>query len=734
MSDPAAGFLLIGALFVALTVYFYVGGIGGLMGAAASRRAMRPQVRTSAPASVPEPSLGSLASAPGRAAGAGFSRADALAAIERKFGNDLTPFSVSMTDLAPAFLPVSSLERLAAGFVQDIAPAQVPEAEDEPVTAFFRQNEKDFLTRAAVGAIAGASFRRTLREFSESERHALRLAHVLEALNVLSAHERTMVTVPLVWNEGDCALLPGGDAFFAADRRAKLRDALDDIVTAHFGKKGAAMERVESALRRALDPAGAVTAEDRAVLERHLFAGARWLSPQDDYSNLIPDETSPSALRFGPFYGTSQEMFYDSPQSVFTVAAPGTGKSLLLKRNLVNYKGGAVVLDVKGELYEATAGWRSQNVGPVYRYDPASPAESISFNPLDWIRTDQNGDFAYEDATILARALTFPREREDYWDLAGVRAVATALAKTALRAGRNGRTVADALSAINDIASAPSSSEQDTLETVFARCPEDVKDWLQVLRESGQSLLYDEGRTFLMMAHKQRSSVLEVSRNQLTSWQAGNTFRLSQTTQLRGADLRQGPEGPATLYITIDLDRIDYYRSTVRALLACLYRDLISGRPNSSAPKVTFFIDEMPQLQRMDVLERGLATGRGYGVRFWFFAQDSGQLERIYKDSASSMLDQCAVRIYMNPSEERAQIMSRNVSEREGLLESRRKPLVDPADLYGPEFRDSILVMSQANYPARLKKIFPEHEPKEFQAKLGLAVQEPGSTRQSPAV
>ena len=220
MNGPA-GFFVIGGIFAALVIYFYIGGVGGLLGKAESRRSLRAASRaTAAPA--PRAALGSIASSPGSAAGAGFSRGSALEQVEQIFKNDLTPFEVHMADLSD-IVPPALVRRMAAGFVQQLASSEIPEAQEEPVSAWFKQNSRDFLANAAVGAIGGAVMRRTLREFSESERNALRLAHILEALGVLSSRERLMLAVPLIWNDGDCALQPGGAAFHAADRRARLR-------------------------------------------------------------------------------------------------------------------------------------------------------------------------------------------------------------------------------------------------------------------------------------------------------------------------------------------------------------------------------------------------------------------------------------------------------------------------------------------------------------------------------
>ncbi|RXH33067.1 hypothetical protein XH99_09815 [Bradyrhizobium nanningense] len=74
-------------------------------------------------------------------------------------------------------------------------------------------------------------------------------------------------------------------------------------------------------------------------------------------------------------------MFRDARQNIFAIASPGAGKSVMLMRSLISYRG-AVVLDVKGELYAATAGWRKRGVGPVYRQD----GELDPVQPAGWVR------------------------------------------------------------------------------------------------------------------------------------------------------------------------------------------------------------------------------------------------------------------------------------------------------------------------------------------------------------
>lgn len=47
----------------------------------------------------------------------------------------------------------------------------------------------------------------------------------------------------------------------------------------------------------------------------------------------------------------------------------------------------AVVTDLKREIYELTAGWRSREAkNRILRFEPANGKDSIGFNPLDEIR------------------------------------------------------------------------------------------------------------------------------------------------------------------------------------------------------------------------------------------------------------------------------------------------------------------------------------------------------------
>ena len=65
--------------------------------------------------------------------------------------------------------------------------------------------------------------------------------------------------------------------------------------------------------------------------------------------------------------------------------------------NLLRYRGSAVVIDPKGELYEANSVWRAANFGPVYRIAPfddgSDPATVAYARPM--IRSNKEWFFTH---------------------------------------------------------------------------------------------------------------------------------------------------------------------------------------------------------------------------------------------------------------------------------------------------------------------------------------------------
>lgn len=77
--------------------------------------------------------------------------------------------------------------------------------------------------------------------------------------------------------------------------------------------------------------------------------------------------------------------YYDAPLSTLIIAPPGSGKTAAVAvPNLLNVPSSCVVLDIKGELFNLTAGYRQQVLkNKIFVFDPLGNDNTLKFNPFD---------------------------------------------------------------------------------------------------------------------------------------------------------------------------------------------------------------------------------------------------------------------------------------------------------------------------------------------------------------
>jgi type IV secretion system protein VirD4 len=136
----------------------------------------------------------------------------------------------------------------------------------------------------------------------------------------------------------------------------------------------------------------------------------------------------------------------------------------------------------------------------------------------------------------------------------------------------------------------------------------------------------------------------------------------------------------------------------------------------------------------MAPVDEALNIGRKYGLRLWMFAQSVGQLQNAY-ENADGMLGSCAVRVFMNPSG--ADGLAEKLSEELGYVDSvhdnTRKRLVEAADLAGPKFKDSQIVMGLGTKPAVVGKDFAWRHP-ELNRRMSIPAPHPAPAPPRPAL
>jgi type IV secretion system protein VirD4 len=682
----ALGFIIAFAIIGGIIWLAMNGGIIGIVAkrsakSAADAQAARLQGTNAARAPLAAPGYAAATTSPTPHAAAAPSRSERLAAINAFYENDLNGVEVRLTDSIPAIVSEKSLTSAAKVMAEKLTVTKEL-GDAHLIGAFVHAGESAHKIAEATHALRYASFRRTLRDMADGERAMLRLADILAELGQLSATDLQRVKLPIVWNNGSC-LITTLEGYNVAAKRAQLAEGLKMVIGGHFGDATSASETVQAALRTALAPDSRLTAAARTTLESYLFSGNRWMAPEAGRTALAPEGQTTTALRLGAFPEGGADMLYDMRESLITVAPPGAGKSQAqVLRNLLYLDAPAVVLDVKGEMLAASLDWRKANVGPCYWFAPGNPERSFRFNPLDFVRADP--ERAWDDARRLADLLVVPATRggDDYFEGRARDMITTAVLDVALSEPADRRTMASVLDRLY-------LSEGDALVA-----------WFDHLDSLGVPQLRRQASALRGMPQKQREGVLDSARRQLEVWQSPALEKLTTASDFDAATLRREN---ATLYLWVALEDVKKYASVLRVIIGQLVGSLCRAEPESGARPVTFFLDELPRLGRMDVIEEALDVGRGYGVRLWMFCQNLGQLRTAYPN-ADGMVGNCAARCFMNPDEDTAKWMAENLGVRHGLLDGRRKPLAEPHQLTGPEFAGQIVVFSRGQPPARLDK------------------------------
>jgi type IV secretion system protein VirD4 len=344
-----------------------------------------------------------------------------------------------------------------------------------------------------------------------------------------------------------------------------------------------------------------------------VHGSARWGTPEDASTAGLTAQRDGRAIDLGRLDGTP--LRWDGESHLLTVAPTRTGKShLQIIPALLTYKGSAVVLDPKGELYRHTARWRAENVGPVHAVNPFGMADipAAGLNPLDTV-TDSQG--ALELAEML-----YPRthdDRQQFFENEAVALLTAAIEFTARFAPpshRNLGVIRDALASLDGNLHGLVDAMGDPAMPTSIRNA--ARNFRTKTRETGQPRVLDSLNTHLRI------------------WDHAG---LRTTTARSDFAFRDLKDSPATVYLVLPMETIAPYATFVRMLFANALDVMLVNQRKPDIP-VLFVLDEFLMLDRDDRFVGALRTHAGAGVRLWFFLQDLPTLEQKYPTTWKSFL------------------------------------------------------------------------------------------------
>jgi type IV secretion system protein VirD4 len=574
---------------------------------------------------------------------------------------------------------------------------------------------------------------RTLAGMPNREREYLRIAELLNVANNGEYHDALRWKAALLWGDGQGTLEPGsqrrspipgsagvkgGDfALYRppADPEEVSRKSLTEWMHTNYSVDHTIAE-IQQNLNRIstmtnLRPAYRALV-DELVGRVSPAGGGDWLLPSE-VSRSVFAASSPFALHIGSFQ-SGGALQYSGDGSMVTIAPPGSGKTQCnVFPNLLTWKGPAIVLDISGDIYEHTAGWRAAHVGPVYKFSPLEPESSHKYNPLTFVRNDP--DYLWEDARLLAEMMIVPQFSNDpFWENEARTVLTSAMAYTCYFNPPDQRPM------------------HAVLDILFGGKP-----WEEMIMGMRMAVdlrvMMQHASALSSMNEKTLSSVLQTARSSLGAWSGERIARATQRSDWNPMDLRSAAN--PTIYIYIRPNEVEAYLSLLRVFIGQHIRVLTAGAvPDRGSPPILVMLDELPRLKYMAPVDEALNIGRKYGLRLWMFAQSVGQLQNAY-ENADGMLGSCAVRVFMNPSG--ADGLAEKLSEELGYVDSvhdnSRKRLVEAADLAGPKFKDSQIVMGMGTKPAVVAKDFAWRHP-ELNRRMSVPAPHPAPALPPPAL
>lgn len=538
------------------------------------------------------------------------------------------------------------------------------------------------------------TFSRALSSMTTREVEVFKYAWLLERFGYLDSDSFSKIKTGIIFNDGNCDISFHNysvSQMYADKHGLSSRYAAAKHVLESFGystaDKAITLFLTKFAEIEKLYPDYNIVQEFRGKA----IGGSNWMSDHEVQSSCFSYNGTDSF-----FLGATDSgnvVWYGQEGSIVTIAPPGSGKTQChVFPNLLWHEGPAIVLDVKGECYDNTGNWRRNNVGPVFKFNPLSPTDSASYNPLLYL--ENAPETLWEDCRLMAEQLIVPMDtRDPMWENRARDVLTGVLAWLVLEDDGSGKSksmgkVIDVLSKIG---------------------------WDEFVVDASRAVsispLCRLGNSLAAMPEKQLEGILDTARRHLAIWEGHRVERVTATSDWTPEVLRDGSN--STIYICVSPNDIETYAPLLRVILAQHIRYLMKELPKqSSANSVLFMLDEMPRLGPMKPIEEALEVGRQYGIRLWMFIQSLGQLEKTYLN-AEGMVGSCALRIFMNPSahDGTAKRLSEELGYTESIIDNSRQLMVEPNVLAGPDYADYQIILARNTHPMKLKKVFAYNTP-----------------------
>ncbi|MHA6645193.1 type IV secretory system conjugative DNA transfer family protein [Mesorhizobium sp. A623] len=307
----------------------------------------------------------------------------------------------------------------------------------------------------------------------------------------------------------------------------------------------------------------------------------------------------------------------------FVIGPPRSGKGAsLIIPNALAWPHSLVVLDLRGETYEATAGYRS-TMSRVVRFAPADPdGKTACYNPMDFISLDS----AQRDIDLrnIAAAL-FPRppsNADPYW-VNDARLLFTGIASYVVESPaipNEKKTFATILEIMNG-------AEQPLLEFIGSLREERRRECSQFTL---QSLL-----PYFEMSERQFSGIYAGVRTGMAPFL---NERIMRATSRSTFDIRKLKRERVSLYLDVRREQITSLGPLFNVLITQMMNFMSENLPRPDEHQVLVLLDEFQNLGKLEKVTEMASVLGGNGVPMWFFVQSLKAVDEVYREEGRKTL------------------------------------------------------------------------------------------------
>ncbi len=343
----------------------------------------------------------------------------------------------------------------------------------------------------------------------------------------------------------------------------------------------------------------------------------------------------------------------------FVIGPPRSGKGAsIIVPNCLLWPDSIVVLDMRGETYEATAGYRS-SFSRVLRFSPADEnGETECYNPLDFVAVDP--DQRDIDINSIATALLPTPKGDAYW-ISDARALFAGVTSWVLE----NPNILDRNKNLGTVLNVVEGGDQplrDWLEGVAN--PELRATWIS-------SFTYTTLARFAVMAAKQFDGVYG---SLAAAVRPFKNNRILRATARSTFDIRAMRRENMSLYLDFRIQQVASIGPIFNVLMVQFMDYMSRNMMKRGERRVLVLLDEFQNLGKLENALTVATVLGGYGIPCWFFVQSLRSIDNVYtREGRQTLVNSARAQIFLGAQDPEDQ---RYVSQ---LLGERKEVTVDKA-------------------------------------------------------